>query len=178
MDTRGFNEKDIMSSLDGIAEAISSGGGGGSSLPEVTSDDNGKVLTVVNGAWDKANASGGGGDVFVINGTVNGLPQIDTGSANDIELADLNVSELNASVNNNERMVFKLVDSSFYNQTTVVELNNISEVFEDGYYLFTALTFVLINDRMYEIIQLNYNKDALEYYDSTVVRYSIGPRSI
>lgn len=29
-------------------------GGGGSSLPAVTSSDDGKVLTVVNGAWDKA----------------------------------------------------------------------------------------------------------------------------
>ncbi len=32
------------------------GGGGGSSLPTVTADDNGKVLAVVEGAWDKANA--------------------------------------------------------------------------------------------------------------------------
>lgn len=30
------------------------GGGGGSSLPDVTAADNGDVLTVVNGAWDKA----------------------------------------------------------------------------------------------------------------------------
>lgn len=37
----------------------SAGGGGGSSLPAVTSEDNGDVLTVVNGAWDKAAPSGG-----------------------------------------------------------------------------------------------------------------------
>lgn len=36
--------------LDAIAKA---GGGGGSSLPAVTSDDNGKVLSVVDGAWAK-----------------------------------------------------------------------------------------------------------------------------
>ena len=43
--------------LQRIADAIESGGG--SDLPAVTSDDNGDVLTVVNGAWDKAAASGG-----------------------------------------------------------------------------------------------------------------------
>ena len=36
------------------------GGGGGSSLPAVTSDDNGDVLTVVEGQWAKAAPSGGG----------------------------------------------------------------------------------------------------------------------
>lgn len=35
------------------------GSGGGSSLPSVSSTDNGDVLTVVNGAWDKAAPSGG-----------------------------------------------------------------------------------------------------------------------
>lgn len=44
---------------------LSSSGGGGSSLPAVTSDDNGDVLTVVDGAWDKASPSGGGN--FVVN---------------------------------------------------------------------------------------------------------------
>lgn len=44
--------------LQRIADAIE--GGGGSDLPAVTSDDNGDVLTVVNGAWDKATPSGGG----------------------------------------------------------------------------------------------------------------------
>ena len=40
--------------------------GGGSSLPAVTSDDNGNVLTVVEGEWAKAAPSGGGSDIFVV----------------------------------------------------------------------------------------------------------------
>ena len=37
----------------------------GTQLPDVTADDNGDVLTVVDGAWDKAEPSGGG--FFLIN---------------------------------------------------------------------------------------------------------------
>ena len=41
-----------------------------SGLPDVTAEDNDKVLTVVEGAWDKAVPSGGGGDVEVVTFTV------------------------------------------------------------------------------------------------------------
>lgn len=41
--------------IDEINKHIDSGGG--SSLPDVTTDDNGKVLTVVNGDWKKAEAA-------------------------------------------------------------------------------------------------------------------------
>lgn len=50
---------DIADRIDTIEE-----GGGGSGLPAVTSDDNGDVLTVVNGAWGKAAPSGGDSDIF------------------------------------------------------------------------------------------------------------------
>lgn len=43
----------------------SGGSGGGSGLPEVTADDNGDVLTVVEGAWGKAAPSGGGGALII-----------------------------------------------------------------------------------------------------------------
>jgi len=40
--------------LEAAIRSIPQSGGGGTSLPSVTSADNDKVLTVVNGAWDKA----------------------------------------------------------------------------------------------------------------------------
>lgn len=53
MDTRGFNERDITESLDKITNAIKATGG---ELPPVTSDDDGKILKVVNGDWNKGAA--------------------------------------------------------------------------------------------------------------------------
>ena len=50
--------------LGGMLDSID----GGSSLPEVTSEDNGKVLTVVDGTWNKAEASGGDAGPGAANG--------------------------------------------------------------------------------------------------------------
>lgn len=47
---------------DNIRELAKNGGGGGSDLPEVTSADNGKVLGVVEGSWNKMDAPSGGID--------------------------------------------------------------------------------------------------------------------
>lgn len=49
-------EEKLMLDIADRIDAIESGGG----LPTVTADDNGDVLTVVEGAWDKATPSGGG----------------------------------------------------------------------------------------------------------------------
>lgn len=46
------------------------GGGGGSSLPAVTSDDNGDVLQVIEGAWAKGPAPAADND-FLVNFTLN-----------------------------------------------------------------------------------------------------------
>lgn len=46
---------------------IEDSGGGGSALPAVTAADNGKVLTVIEGAWDKA----AGGNMFIVHATYN-----------------------------------------------------------------------------------------------------------
>lgn len=47
---------DVVTSakLNKLEEAVANASGGGSELPVVTSDDNGDVLTVVEGAWAKA----------------------------------------------------------------------------------------------------------------------------
>ena len=52
----GFDEAHV--GLEARVEALEAGGGG-SSLPEVSATDNGDVLTVVEGAWAKAEPSGG-----------------------------------------------------------------------------------------------------------------------
>ena len=64
----GDGKNYIMSVSGSWAEKQSSGGGSGSGsgLPDVTSSDNGKVLTVVNGDWGVADAGGG---AFVVTAT-------------------------------------------------------------------------------------------------------------
>ena len=59
--------KEVVSAIDGIREVLEKGGGTGGGLPPVTSEDNGAVLTVVEGAWGKAAPSGGGGGAVRIN---------------------------------------------------------------------------------------------------------------
>lgn len=55
-----------------------------SPLPDVTADDNGDVLTVVEGAWDKATPSGGGGNVAIIEGTLDQSTGVATASYSEI----------------------------------------------------------------------------------------------
>lgn len=69
--------------------ATGTGSGGGSELPEVTEEDDGKVLKVVNGTWDKGEAGGGGNNTFFINlyKTRSGQPYIADKSFDDVKKA-------------------------------------------------------------------------------------------
>ena len=58
METPGNTNKKVLGRLIDEVE--------GAKLPEVTEDDNGSVLTVVEGAWDKAEPSGGGFSIPVL----------------------------------------------------------------------------------------------------------------
>ena len=61
METPGNTNKKVLGRLIDEVEGVK--------LPEVTTDDNGDVLTVVEGAWDKAEPSGGGeATVFTVVG--------------------------------------------------------------------------------------------------------------
>ena len=51
---------------EGVADNVRSIASGGGGLPEVTSEDNGDVLKVVNGEWDKANPDYTIKDIIII----------------------------------------------------------------------------------------------------------------
>lgn len=74
--------------------------GGGSSLPAVTSDDNGKVLGVVNGAW----AASEQGKKFIVTLTPTALDYSGT--------MDKTVAEINAAYEAGQQIVFKLQTSA------------------------------------------------------------------
>lgn len=63
-----FFDEDI-----GWQKVVVGEGGGSSDLPEVTADDNGRVLTVVDGEWGVADAGGG---IFVINVSNDGTKMV------------------------------------------------------------------------------------------------------
>ena len=53
------SDTDLSNTTVKILKKVGGSEGGGSELPEVTAADNGKILTVVNGVWDKADAPSG-----------------------------------------------------------------------------------------------------------------------
>lgn len=96
--------------LNKLEEGVASGGGGGGGLPEVDSTDNGKVLTVIDGAW--AAGSGGSGGGLLVNLTWN--------EDNTSATLDKNFNEIKAAIHEGIMPIFAMlyeeegVDDSFY----------------------------------------------------------------
>ena len=91
--------------------------GGGSSLPAVTSEDNGDVLTVVEGAWDKASPSGGGGN-FVVTFTTEDYSTV---------TVDKTYAEIISAFNSGANVVGYLDLTALDSGISVVPLGNVIE---------------------------------------------------
>lgn len=65
---------ELLNTVVDIKTIVENGGGGGGGLPEVDDSDNGKVLTVIDGAWAAGSGGGGGGgtDWLIVGLTVDG----------------------------------------------------------------------------------------------------------
>ena len=117
---------------------------------------------------------GGGSEPLVIEGSVSTWPTTDSGSSENIEIDDLNVSDLHDAVINHKSIIFRLIDKTFDDQPWEIALNNINEWFEDGYYLLTAINFVIVQGSTLTKVQLTYDKNNLTDYSATVQVFSIG----
>lgn len=73
----------FMDEVEDRLTSLEEGGG----LPEVTSANNGDVLTVVEGVWNKATPSGGGGNIEFIEVTIDEQTSVATASYSDIGAA-------------------------------------------------------------------------------------------
>lgn len=100
-------------SIETVADGLEKALGGGGALPEVTADDNGKVLTVVEGEWDKANSGGGGGD-FVVTHLEPGEDYTYAG--------DMTYGEITAALADGKIVVANYKDS-YANMTAFVSFN-------------------------------------------------------
>lgn len=95
-----------MSTNPELIAKIATIAGGGSGLPEVTAEDNGDVLTVVEGAWGKAEPSGG--SVLVVDGTINPNAGVATLSKSGREIATAGVPVIVKADNGSGYVYFHL----------------------------------------------------------------------
>lgn len=73
----------------------------GAGLPAVTADDNGKVLSVVEGVWDKAEASGGN---IIFDVTASQLPSATSNSLNG-SLTNATVEDVLNTINSGKNVI-------------------------------------------------------------------------
>lgn len=135
--------------LDAIARGV---GGGGSPLPAVTSEDNGDVLTVVNGEWDKAAPSGGGG-VLDVNITTTDWTH---------GTSDKTSAEIASAINAGEVINAKIVGEGVF-------IPLMLDAFSYDTVEFKSITF-LTSDNMLEVYTVGVNPSAvyIQYHTYTL----------
>lgn len=96
---------------------------GATELPPVNSDDNGKVLGVNNGAWDKIDAPSGGGDTMFVHFALSG---------SDVT-CDCTISEINEAI-----VAGKEVIGIFASPNKKASLSGVGKnaIYGDEYYLY------------------------------------------
>lgn len=123
---------------DGRATLIDGGGGGG--LPEVTSDDNGDVLTVVEGAWAKAEPHGDEAVVLYIVGAPDTDPE--TEKYTDVEewhipeYPDVDVAGLSRTIDGEALTYSEIVDLISSKATVVISATDGHMLLYPGYALY------------------------------------------
>ena len=136
-------------------------GGGGSSLPAVTSDDNGKVLGVVNGAW----AASEQGKKFIVTLTPTALDYSGT--------MDKTVAEINAAYEAGQEIVFRVMMSA----TEYMDVD-CTERYKDEDYAYPSFNAYIV-DNINNVIIFAFtaagNDDTQQTYGTTV--YSLTPAS-
>lgn len=122
--------EDITTIPDMIDAITALGGGSGSSLPAVTSDDNGKLLTVVEGAWAKAKASGNDN---IIDFTGNNFNSSNVGFTN--LTFEENISDIYNSLNgdNFDKTILKGTDTA--NNTILFTPHRLTSTVAYFYYI-------------------------------------------
>lgn len=120
----GFFIDDTLKEEDGVLSVV---GGGSSSLPEVTSEDNGDVLTVVEGAWTKAEPSGG--DIFFV--TITG-----TGEQPDyyVYTSDKTFEEIDEAYNSGKTVLQLVLEP--INASGVGKMFRIQDIEQEGQYCY------------------------------------------
>ena len=118
--------------MDALTLAMIKGlGGSGSSLPSVTSSDNGKVLAVENGAW----AASEQGKKFLVTLTPTALDYSGT--------MDKTVAEINAAYEAGMEIVFRtMLGANEYIDA------NCTAVYRDSTYSYPSFNAIVINDTM------------------------------
>lgn len=146
---------------DATAQEILAKIDGGGGLPEVTEDDNGDVLTVVEGAWAKAEPSGGGQNILII-----------TGSWSDSTLVNLSMtySEMQSARQNGAFIFIDVYNVGDNGDNCIVRVpltGNNNYLYGTGVYVFSTS-----DDDTFYVVNVYMNNEYQSCYVNTLSDYT------